>query len=52
MEEQLFTKIMVEVNGKVVNLADLPKEQYEEFLELMQSLILAYKVISENRGKS
>jgi hypothetical protein len=47
MEEKLFTKIMVEIKGGVmVNITDLPKEHYEEFLELMHKLRLAYITIT------
>lgn len=38
-----FSKIMVEINGSViVNIRDLPQEQYEAFLDLMHNLRMAY----------
>jgi len=36
-------KIMIETkNGEFVNITDLPKEQYEQFLELMHQIRIAY----------
>ena len=35
-------KVYVEIDGIVTNIADLPKEQYEAFLELMFALRMAY----------
>ena len=52
MEKQIFGKVMVEIHGALVNITDLPKEHYENFLELMHNLRIAYKVILENKGKS
>lgn len=48
MDDIKFTRILVEVDGNLKDLTDLPKEQYEEFLELMQSLIIAYKALTRN----
>ena len=43
MDENLFSKIMVELNdGTIVNITDLPKEQYEQFLELMLEVSITY----------
>ena len=43
MEEKLFSKIMVEIKGgAIVNITDLPKEQYEQFLEIMYQVRIAY----------
>jgi hypothetical protein len=43
MEEKLFSKIMVEIKGgAIVNITDLPKEQYEQFLEIMHQVRIAY----------
>lgn len=42
MDGKSFTKIMVETNGEMVNITQLPKEQYEEFLELMHQLRIGY----------
>lgn len=34
---------MVEIKGvAIVNITDLPKEQYEQFLELMHQVRIAY----------
>lgn len=39
----MFSKIMVEIkNDIIVDITDLPKEQYEEFLELMHQVRIAY----------
>lgn len=49
-EEKLFTKIMVELKGgPMVNIADLPQEQYEQFLDLMNHVRLAYTAIVSKR---
>lgn len=37
-----FTNVYVEIDGKKVSIAELPKHQYEEFLEDMHKLRLAY----------
>lgn len=43
MNEPMFSKIMVEIKGgSIVNITDLPKEQYEQFLELMHKIRIAY----------
>ena len=43
MKEREFLKVMVELNsGEIVDITDLPKEQYEAFLELMNYIRLAY----------
>ena len=43
MKEKLFSKIMVEIKGgAIVNITDLPKEQYEQFLEIMHQVRIAY----------
>jgi hypothetical protein len=42
MEDKLFGKIMVEVNGQMVDIADLPRADYERFLELMHKKRIAY----------
>ena len=43
MEEKFFSKIMVEIKGgAIVNITDLPKEQYEQFLEIMHQVRIAY----------
>ena len=45
----LFTKILVEIKGQaIVNIKDLPKEQYEQFLSLMEGINLTYKTIITN----
>ena len=45
-----FTKIQVELdnNGEMINISDLPKEQYEKFLELIHALRMAYISISKS----
>ena len=49
MEEKLFSKIMVEIKGgAIVNITDLPKEQYEQFLEIMHQVRIAY-IAATNR---
>jgi hypothetical protein len=35
-------KVFVEVDGKLINIRDLEKEQYEQFLEHMNALRIAY----------
>lgn len=48
-EEKLFTKILVEIKGLViVNITDLPKEQYEYFLKLIRQLDIEYHSIKPN----
>ena len=42
-----FTKILVEVNGVIINITDLPKDTYEYFLELTHALRLSYSIIKE-----
>ena len=37
-------------NGDVVNIQDLPKPEYEEFLEQMNALRMAYIVMVSNRS--
>lgn len=44
-----FTKILVETNGVIINIQDLPKDAYEYFLELTHKLRLAYLVIKNNK---
>lgn len=36
-------------NGEIVNIRDLKKEQYEEFLENMNKVRLAYLTIKNNK---
>lgn len=46
IENKKFTKIMVEVsNGEMVEIQELPQEQYEGFLELMHRLRTAYMAV-------
>ena len=42
METVKMGKVYVEINGVITNIADLPREQYETFLELMFALRMAY----------
>lgn len=49
MEKQEFTNIMVEIKGKLININDLPAEQYEKFLELMNQLRMVYIAIQSSR---
>ena len=37
-----FSNILIEIDGELVQLRDLPKHEYEEFLEVMHRLRLAY----------
>jgi len=47
MKEKTFSRIMVEIKGGIiVNITDLPKEQYEEFLEIMHQVRLAYIAVT------
>jgi hypothetical protein len=43
--ENKFGQIYIEVNGKLTKIQDLKRPEYEYFLQIMQSLIIAYKVI-------
>jgi hypothetical protein len=54
MEEKVFTKIMVEIKGGVmVNITDLPKDQYERFLEMMHDLRIIYIALqSDSRNQT
>ena len=46
MKEKTFSKIMVEIKGGIiVNITDLPKDKYEEFLEIMHQVRLTYIAI-------
>lgn len=48
MEEKLFSKIMVEIkDGVIVNITELPKDQYEQFLELMHQVRIAYIAVTK-----
>lgn len=43
MKEKLFSKIMVEIKGgAIVNVVDLPEDHYEQFLETMHQVRIAY----------
>ena len=42
-----FGSIFIEVDGKLTNIQDLPKSDYERFLEGMRSLMVMYKVLTE-----
>lgn len=37
-----ITKIFVEKNGELINITSLPREEYEDFLESMHRLRIAY----------
>lgn len=37
-----FTNVFVEIDGKPIPIRDLPKMEYEEFLEVMHRLRMAY----------
>jgi hypothetical protein len=51
MKEKPFKRIMVELqNGMMVSISDLPKEQYEYFLELMNHVRLAYIAVTNNEN--
>ena len=48
---KIFSKVMVEIKGGIlVNIRDLPPEQYEYFLELMHRLRLAYFTIKTRKN--
>ena len=48
MTEKIFDKILVELDGKTIDIVDLPQDKYEQFLELMHQIRLAYIVIKKN----
>ena len=41
-----FGKIMIEVDGELVNIKDLPKPQYEHFLDITNRIRAAYLALS------
>lgn len=46
--EKPFKRIMVELqNGVIVDISDLPKAQYEYFLELIDHIKFAYTALKE-----
>lgn len=46
-----LTKILLEIDGNdVVDITDLPKQDYEDFLELTHRLRLAYISVNEDRS--
>lgn len=44
-----FTNVFVEIDGKPIPIRELPKIEYEEFLEGMHRLRLAYIVVCRQR---
>lgn len=44
-----FTKILVETNGVIINITDLPKDAYEYFLELTNQLRISYSIIKNKK---
>ena len=44
-----FSNILIEIDGELVRLRDLPKHEYEEFLEDMRKLRLAYISVMSGR---
>ncbi len=46
-----FTKILVEINGVIINIKDLPKDGYEYFLELTHNLRISYSVIKTKKDE-
>lgn len=44
-----FSNILIEIDGELVQLRDLPKHEYEEFLEDMHKLRLAYISVMSGR---
>ena len=51
-KEPKFTKIMVEIDKELVNITDLPKHEYELFLELTHQLRYAYESIKFNKKRN
>ena len=41
----IITNVLVEINGKIVPIKELPQKQYEEFLEMIHKLRLGYITI-------
>lgn len=46
-----FGEIFIEVDGKLTNIKDLNKSDYEWFIESMRATLIAYKVLKEKREK-
>jgi hypothetical protein len=44
-----FGEIFIEVDGKLTNIKDLDKPDYEWFLESMRATMIAYYVLKENK---
>ena len=44
-----FGKIYIELNDELVDITDLDKDNYEEFLDLMTSVKLSYIAISGSK---
>ena len=52
-DKKIFTKVMVEIKGGVmVNITDLPPDQYEYFLDFVYALRIAYTVMKRDRNKN
>ena len=49
LEKPKFTKIMVEIDNELVNITDLPKDEYELFLELTDKLRQGYAIIKSTK---
>lgn len=47
-EKPKFTKIMVEIDKELVNITDLPENEYELFLELTHKLRQVYPIIKSS----
>lgn len=46
--DRIFTNVFVEIDGKSIPISELPKIEYEEFLEEMHRLRLAYIALVGN----
>ncbi len=45
--DRIFTNVFVEIDGKSIPISELPKIEYEEFLEDMHRLRLAYIAVGK-----
>jgi hypothetical protein len=48
-DDKKIDGIFVEINNELINITDLSKEEYEEFLVLVNNLKLIYGIINENK---
>lgn len=52
MANNLIEKVYVQIGGEIINIQDLPPDQFEYFMELMNQTRIAYISLVESKKQN